>query len=152
MNTTNEHFEITNTGRVESALFDYLTVKAIYDAAYQAELEAVNEKLKALKVDVDAHFDELSASVHECGGYKGDVGEAWWRENMRYEYPVEKAEAALPANMLPLVITRAVNVPALEGLLKGKLVTAEQYDACRTGKAIKPSFIVAGPKAKKGAQ
>ena len=86
------------------------------------ELEKISNQLNELK-------QEVKEAIDECGSYQ-DVENGWYAVKQRKE-----SKSYLPEpfaknfeKYAPAVIVETINVKALEGLIKGKLITEEELD------------------------
>jgi len=106
-------------------------------------MQPFEEKVKAAR----AMVEEM---VREQGEYKEGDYQAYFQVRRSYDFPPKLLRQNLPAAMAAICIQEAVNQKALEGLLKGKLVTQEEYDACKVETKAINVFVCPVPKKKGG--
>jgi hypothetical protein len=92
----------------------------LQDLPEYKELEALESQLNDLRLEVIAAIDEY-------GSYQ-DIENGWYAVKQRKEsksYIAESFVESFP-KYIPAVIEQAINVKALEGLIKGKLITEDE--------------------------
>ena len=126
---------IKNPPEVKGLLDEWLAAKKIADEA-EAVLEAKLAKLpQAIKAnEADARLDEarqnLELAIKELGGYQDVEQGLYALEQVRktITYNPDKVKVEIPTYADKILGQVDVNV--LKGLLRGKLITQEQVDAC----------------------
>ena len=126
---------LTNDNSVKSVLL-YLRnwqcvlndLKAQSEALIPSELK---ERIKEAEKNVTTAGQDIRVAIDERGSYQ-DIEAGQYAVKQRREsttYLPEKVEDYL-ANFASAVIEKSVNKKALEGLIKGNLITAEQARMC----------------------
>ncbi len=98
---------------------------ALQKTEWYKELERTNREIIQCTAS-------LKGLIDEQGSYQ-DIGAGEYAVKQRREsmvYLPELARKHLPATTLPVVIVESVNGKALEGLVKGGIVTPEQARQC----------------------
>ncbi len=135
---TTSAVNLTNTEQVKELLDEWVAGKKLLDEANGllqaalAELPVLPEAVKASEASalLDEARKNLEVAVKELGGYQ-DVEMGMYaleqvRKAVTYDPELVKEQIPVFADK----ILAQVDVTVLKGLLRGKLITQEQMDAC----------------------
>jgi len=131
--------KLTNSPEVKALLDEWVAAEKLDEEATRVSLLAIGDlpetiaSLEARNQKVQAR-ENLEVAVKELGGYQ-DVEQGLYalqqvRKTVTYDPEKVKVEIPTYADK----ILAQVDVAVLKGLLRGKLITQEQVDACATVK------------------
>ena len=131
--------KLTNTPEVKGLLDEWVAARKV---DYKAEVVYEEARLKLPEMQkarkshalLDKARKNLEEAVKEFGGYQDIEQGLYALQQVRKSVTLDakKVKAAIP-DWTDKILTE-INVEVLKGLLRGKLITQEQVDACATVK------------------
>lgn len=114
---------VMRLGETPEALALKAAQEALEATAENREAKEIQDAIAKLEVDISVAMEDFGYQDVERGWY------ALYQRRVTDTYSPELVKANLP-KQAPMLIEETVNKTALEGLIKGKLVTQEQADNC----------------------
>jgi phosphotransacetylase len=110
-------------GETPEALALKAAQEALEATAESREAKEIQDTIAKLKTDITIVMGNFGYQDVECGWY------ALYQRRITDTYSPELVKANLP-KQASMLIEETVNKTALEGLIKGKLITQEQANNC----------------------
>jgi hypothetical protein len=114
---------VMRLGETPEALALKAAQEALEDTVESREAKELQDAIVKLKADIAITMKDFGYQDVERGWY------ALYQKRITDTYSPELVKANLP-KQAPLLIEETVNKTAIEGLIKGKLITQEQADSC----------------------